>query len=185
VFLPTEGPPPPEALQALRHTVRHQLRDVAERIRWEAPCTAVATSRTFQQLARLCGAAPRRDGPFVERVLGRDDLAHAVDALSRLPAAERAQLPGISAPRAAQSLAGAVVGHTAMKLSGIPALTICPWAIREGILLRTIEDGLHWWDALTAHDGNDDAEPRHMDGQAHRTSHPDHAFGTIAIPPQP
>ena len=60
-----------------------------------------------------------RAGPFVERRLRCSDLGDAVGRLAALPAAERARLPGISAPRAAQSLAGAVVGHTAMKLSGL------------------------------------------------------------------
>ncbi|MEV5438357.1 Ppx/GppA family phosphatase [Streptomyces sp. NPDC052682] len=138
-------PPSPEQLRALRRRVRHQLRDVAARIRWEGPRTAVATSRTFQQLGRLCGAAPGRHGPFVERDLHRRDLREAIARLAALPAVDRARLPGISAPRAAQSLAGAVVGHTAMKLTGLKAVTICPWAIREGVLLRHIEDGPSWW----------------------------------------
>ncbi|MER6676594.1 Ppx/GppA family phosphatase [Streptomyces sp. NPDC000983] len=153
-----EDPPSPERVRALRRSVRHQLRDAAARIRWEGPRTAVATSRTFQQLGRLCGAAPGRHGPFMERLLHRDDLRVAVDRLAELPAAERARLPGISAPRAAQSLAGAVIAHTAMKLTGITEVTVCPWAIREGILLRHIEDGPSWW-ASAAH--ADESVPPH------------------------
>ncbi|MEU6683405.1 Ppx/GppA family phosphatase [Streptomyces sp. NPDC046832] len=144
-FFDDEDPPSPERVRALRRKVRHQLRDVAARIRWEGPRTAVATSRTFQQLGRLCGAAPGRHGPFVDRQMRRSDLRTAITQLAALPAAERAHLPGISAPRAAQSLAGAVVGHTALKLTGIKAVTVCPWAIREGVLLRHIEDGPSWW----------------------------------------
>ncbi|MPY46951.1 Ppx/GppA family phosphatase, partial [Streptomyces phyllanthi] len=126
-FFQGEDPPSAESVKALRRKVRHQLRDVAARIRWEGPRTAVATSRTFQQLGRLCGAAPGRHGPFVERRLHRTDLGAAVERLAALPAAERARLPGISAPRAVQSLAGAVVGHTVMKLTGLKTVTICPW----------------------------------------------------------
>ncbi|MGP4092380.1 Ppx/GppA phosphatase family protein [Streptomyces sp. KR55] len=144
-FLAGQDPPTQEQVRALRRKVRHQLRDVAARIRWEGPHTAVATSRTFQQLGRLCGAAPGRHGPFTDRRMRRADLRAAVVRLASLPAEERALLPGISAPRAEQSLAGAVVGHTAMKLSGLKTVTICPWAIREGVLLRHIEDGSGWW----------------------------------------
>ncbi|MGW0821409.1 Ppx/GppA phosphatase family protein [Streptomyces sp. NPDC002845] len=144
-FFDGQDPPSLQSVKALRRKVRHQLRDVAARIRWEGPRTAVATSRTFQQLARLCGAAPGRHGPFVERKLRRSDLRRSIDRLAVLPAAERAHLTGISAPRATQSLAGAVVGHTAMKLTGLKVVAICPWAIREGILLRHIEDGGAWW----------------------------------------
>jgi exopolyphosphatase/guanosine-5'-triphosphate,3'-diphosphate pyrophosphatase len=33
-----------------------------------------------------------------------------------------------------------------MKLMGIDEVTICPWALREGVLLRCIEDGnADWW----------------------------------------
>ncbi|WP_409467659.1 Ppx/GppA family phosphatase [Streptomyces sp. HC307] len=144
-FLAGQDPPTQEQVRALRRKVRHQLRDVAARIRWEGPHTAVATSRTFQQLGRLCGAAPGRHGPFTDRRMHRADLRAAVVRLASLSAEERALLPGISAPRAEQSLAGAVVGHTAMKLSGLKTVTICPWAIREGVLLRHIEDGSAWW----------------------------------------
>lgn len=144
-FFVDEDPPSPDQVRALRRRVRHQLRDVAARIRWEGPRTAVATSRTFQQLGRLCGSLPGRHGPFVDRTLDRRDLRTAVDRLAALPAARRAELPGISAPRAGQSLAGAVVGHTAMKLAGLRTVTVCPWAIREGVMLRHIEDGAAWW----------------------------------------
>lgn len=148
-FFADHEPPTPEALRAARRRIRHQLRDVAARVRWEGPRTAVATSRTFQQLGRLCGAAPGRHGPFMDRTLRRGDLREAVSTLAALPAAERARLPGISAPRAAQSLAGAVIGHTAMKLTGLTTVTVCPWAIREGVMLRHMEDGPAWWAEVT------------------------------------
>ncbi|MFD7436008.1 Ppx/GppA family phosphatase [Streptomyces sp. NPDC059861] len=146
--LGTGDPPTPADLKALRRKVRHELRDVAARIRWENPAAVAVTSRTFQQLARLCGAAPGRQGVFVHRSMDRADLRAAIDTLAALPAAERAQLPGISRPRARQSLAGAVIGHTAMKLMGLRTVTVCPWALREGVLLRCIEDGPDWWDTL-------------------------------------
>jgi exopolyphosphatase/guanosine-5'-triphosphate,3'-diphosphate pyrophosphatase len=79
--------------------------------------------------------------------MARADLRRAVDRLAGLPVSERAALPGISAARAGQSLAGAIVAHTTLKLMGINEVTICPWALREGVLLRCIEDGnADWWD---------------------------------------
>ncbi|MFG2192157.1 Ppx/GppA family phosphatase [Streptomyces sp. NPDC048639] len=141
-----QDPPRPPALKALRRRVRHELRDVAARIRWEGPRTGVATSRTFQQLARLCGAAPGREGPFVQRGLARRDLRPAIDALAALPTADRSSMPGISQARAGQSLAGAVVAHTTMKLIGLDRVVISPWALREGILLTYLEGGeVPWW----------------------------------------
>jgi exopolyphosphatase / guanosine-5'-triphosphate,3'-diphosphate pyrophosphatase len=156
-YFGTEDPPRREELKELRRRIRHELRDVASRIRWERPRTAAVTSRTFQQLGRLCGAAPGRYGPFVRREMHCRDLREAVRTLAALPAAERAQLPGISAPRAEQSLAGAVVGHTALKLMGLRGAVVCPWAIREGVLLRYIEDGADWWTDIT--DAIDPAVP--------------------------
>ncbi|MGP3926304.1 Ppx/GppA phosphatase family protein [Streptomyces sp. 8N616] len=157
-------PPARRAIKALRRTVRHELRDVAARVRWEAPSTAVATSRTFQQLARLCGAAPGRDGPFVPRRLVRSDLRPVVKRLMQLPAAERAHLPGISAARSRQSLAGAVVAHTTMKLMAIDTVTISPWALREGILLRHLEaGGSAWWPELSSvNDNEEEATTLHL-----------------------
>ncbi|MEU6478732.1 Ppx/GppA family phosphatase [Streptomyces sp. NPDC047017] len=156
-FFPDGQVPSPEQLKALRRSIRHQLRDVAARVRWEGPRTAVVTSRTFQQLGRLCGASPGRHGPFEERELHRAALRRAVGRLAALPPDRRAELPGISAPRAAQSLAGAVVGHTAMKLAGLRTATVCPWAIREGVLLRHIEDGPAWWERISQE--SEDAAP--------------------------
>jgi exopolyphosphatase/guanosine-5'-triphosphate,3'-diphosphate pyrophosphatase len=68
-------------------------------------------------------------------------LRRSIDILAELPAAERAKLPGISAPGAAQSLAGAVVDRTVMKLTGIKTVTVYSWAICEGVFLRYTEDG--------------------------------------------
>lgn len=119
----------------------------------------MATSRTFQQLGRLCGAAPGRHGPFMDRTLRRRDLREAIATLAALPAAERARLPGISAPRAAQSLAGAVIGHTAMKLTGLTSVTVCPWAIREGVMLRHMEDGPAWWAEVSRLTDNEKKAP--------------------------
>jgi exopolyphosphatase/guanosine-5'-triphosphate,3'-diphosphate pyrophosphatase len=137
-------PPRPAQMKKLRKHVRDELFEVATRMRWEGLRTVVATSRTFQQLAQLCGAAPMRAGPFVPRVLRRRDLKAQLDRLARLPAAERAQLPGISAPRARQSVAGAVVAYTTMSLLGVQEVTVCPWALREGILVRRLESATGW-----------------------------------------
>ncbi|GGO84323.1 Ppx/GppA phosphatase family protein [Wenjunlia tyrosinilytica] len=147
--LAAHDPPLPREVRALRRHVRAELQETAARIRWEGPCSAVATSRTLQQLARLCGAAPARHGPFVPRSLARSDLRQALERLSALPAAERSALPGISSARARQAPAGAVVAATAMKSMGIEEMTVCPWALREGVLLRHIEGGgPAWWDGL-------------------------------------
>jgi exopolyphosphatase/guanosine-5'-triphosphate,3'-diphosphate pyrophosphatase len=64
------------------------------------------------------------------------------DAAKRLPAMtadQRAELPGVSLVRAPQLAAGALVADAAMDLLGLTELEICPWALREGVLLRRID----------------------------------------------
>ncbi|GAA4959794.1 Ppx/GppA phosphatase family protein [Nonomuraea thailandensis] len=101
--------------------------------------TAVATSRTFAQLARLCGAPKAKAGPHIVRELHRVDLGGAIELLAARTPTERAQLPGVSAARARQILAGAIVAEATMAALNLAVVRICPWALREGILL----DRLH------------------------------------------
>ncbi|TMR91060.1 hypothetical protein EJK15_52085 [Nonomuraea basaltis] len=97
--------------------------------------TAVATSKTFYQLARLCGAPKAKTGPYISRTLRRDDLRGAIKLLAGKTPGQRAQLPGVSAARARQVLAGAIVADTTMAAFDLACVRICPWALREGILL--------------------------------------------------
>ncbi|CAM5687919.1 Ppx/GppA family phosphatase OS=Streptomyces tendae OX=1932 GN=F3L20_02065 PE=3 SV=1 [Streptomyces tendae] len=59
--------------------------------------------------------------------------------LAGMTAAERAELPGVSEARAGQLLAGAMVAEGAMDLFGVERLEICPWALREGVILRRLD----------------------------------------------
>jgi exopolyphosphatase/guanosine-5'-triphosphate,3'-diphosphate pyrophosphatase len=53
--------------------------------------------------------------------------------------AERARLPGVSEGRARQLLAGALVADAALDLFGVDRLDLCPWALREGLILRKLD----------------------------------------------
>lgn len=100
---------------------------------------AAATSKTFRQLARIAGAAPSTDGMFVRRTLSITDLQSLVNKLSGMTEAERTSLPGVSAGRAGQLVAGAVVAESVMDLLDIKELVICPWALREGVILHRLD----------------------------------------------
>jgi exopolyphosphatase/guanosine-5'-triphosphate,3'-diphosphate pyrophosphatase len=104
-----------------------------------ARCRAVGCSKVFQQLARLTGARSQRDGPFVTRQLRAADLERWIPRLAKLPAAERARLPGISAHRAHQSLAGAIAARALLAATGHEVVDICPWSTREGLLITLLE----------------------------------------------
>ena len=133
-------PPNRSEVRALRRYVRETLSEVVDRLRWESvPRNVVATSKTFKQLARLAGAPPQREGPFVRRVLTLDDVREWIPRLAGMSAAQRARLRGVSQPRARQILAGAVVAHATMSALGVERLRVCPWALREGIMLRHLE----------------------------------------------
>ncbi|MGI5377265.1 Ppx/GppA family phosphatase [Streptomyces sp. CA-251387] len=133
-------PPEPEDIRALRRHVRAQIaRTVGEFSRFGAPDHVVATSKTFKQLARLAGAARSAEGLYVQRDLKRESLEAWVPRLAGMTAAQRAELPGVSEGRAGQLLAGALVAEGAMDLFGVEALEICPWALREGVILRKLD----------------------------------------------
>ncbi len=133
-------PVPPEEVRKLRKHVRAEIaRHVGEVSRYGAPDHAVATSKTFKQLARIAGAAASTEGPFVRRVLRHPGLTELAEKLPRMSPEERAELPGVSERRVPQLPAGAIVADAAMDLFGLPELEVCPWALREGVILRRLD----------------------------------------------
>lgn len=133
-------PPGRKQAQALRKYVDEQLADVvSDLIAAGAPDRAVATSKTLRSLARLTGAAPSKEGPRVPRELTMPGLRQVVGFISRMTADDVAQLEGVSPARAHQLLAGAVVTQSAMTALRLTRLEICPWALREGVILRRLD----------------------------------------------
>ncbi|MFE0252206.1 Ppx/GppA family phosphatase [Streptomyces sp. NPDC059010] len=133
-------PPDSEDIRALRRHVRAQIaRTVGEFSRFGAPDHVVATSKTFKQLARIAGAARSAEGVYTQRELKRESLEAWVPRLAGMTAAQRAELPGVSEGRAGQLLAGALVAEGAMDLFGVETLEVCPWALREGVILRKLD----------------------------------------------
>ncbi|MFE2287773.1 Ppx/GppA family phosphatase [Streptomyces sp. NPDC059443] len=133
-------PPDPADIRALRRHVRAQIaRTVGEFSRFGTPDRVVATSKTFKQLARIAGAARSADGLYVQRDLTRKSLEEWVPRLAAMTTAQRAALPGVSEGRSNQLLAGALVAEGAMDLLGVDSLEICPWALREGVILRRLD----------------------------------------------
>ena len=48
----------------------------------------------------------------------------------------------MSQNRSHQIVAGALVAEASMRALGIEVLEICPWALREGVILRRLEQGV-------------------------------------------
>jgi exopolyphosphatase/guanosine-5'-triphosphate,3'-diphosphate pyrophosphatase len=136
----TGDPPDAKDVKAMR---KHVRAEIAKHIRKFSVTgqadAAVGSSKTFRSLARITGAAPSGEGAYVHRVLEAKALANWVTKLAGMTAKARADLPGVSRARAGQLLAGAVVADAAMDLFGVERLEICPWALREGIILRRLD----------------------------------------------
>ncbi len=136
----SEDPPGRRRVAMLRDWLDSELADASESI-LEAgdPDLAVATSKTFRSLARLTGAAPSAAGPRVKRSLTANGLRQLISFISRMTTADRAELEGVSTERAPQIVAGALVAEASMRMLSIETVDICPWALREGLILRKLD----------------------------------------------
>lgn len=95
----------------------------------------VGTSKTFRTLARLAnywyGDKPQ--------TLEANALLGIIPRLTDMTNDERSKLPGISIGRAEQIVSGAIVARIVMERLAISELEICPWALREGVILKWLD----------------------------------------------
>ncbi len=103
------------------------------------PDLVAATSKTFRTLARLTGAAPYSAGLQVSRQLTLEGLDQLVGFVSRIESSALAELRGVSPDRAHQVPAGAAVAAATMRALDVRCVRICPWALREGVILRRLD----------------------------------------------
>jgi len=133
-------PPGKSEISDLREWLDDQLAPAARKARkLGRPDRSVATSKTFRSLARLTGAAPSSAGLRVRRTLTDTGLRQVIAFISRMSAGDVAELEGVSASRAHQLVAGALVAEASMRAFDVPELEICPWALREGVILRRLD----------------------------------------------
>jgi exopolyphosphatase / guanosine-5'-triphosphate,3'-diphosphate pyrophosphatase len=136
----SSDPPAKEEVAKLRDHVDDCIAKPARKLLSSgAPDRVVATSKTFRTLARLAGAAPSSEGPRVRRVLNRNGLAQVTAFIARMESVDLAELDGVSTARAHQTLAGAIVARAAMDALEVEELELCPWALREGVILRRLD----------------------------------------------
>jgi exopolyphosphatase/guanosine-5'-triphosphate,3'-diphosphate pyrophosphatase len=79
------------------------------------------------------------EGLRVRRVLEAETLRAMLPKLLAMSPSDVAGLPGVSASRAHQIVAGALVADAVMDLFDLAELEICPWALREGIILERLD----------------------------------------------
>jgi exopolyphosphatase/guanosine-5'-triphosphate,3'-diphosphate pyrophosphatase len=135
-----KGSPSDDDVRQLRRKIRADIaRDAGHLLRSGAPDRAAATSKTFRSLARICGAAPSTEGPLVPRTLEAPTLSEWIPKLMRMSHDELVQLPGVSPSRTHQIVPGALVAEACMDIFDLAALEICPWALREGVILERFD----------------------------------------------
>ncbi|MFN8195573.1 MAG: Ppx/GppA phosphatase family protein [Nocardioidaceae bacterium] len=129
-----------DELRTLRRQIRADIaRDAGNLLRAGAPDRAVATSKTFRSLARICGAAPSGDGLLVGRTLPLEALTDWIPRLVAMSPEELKALPGVSPSRTHQIVPGALVAEACMDIFDLSELEICPWALREGVILERLD----------------------------------------------
>ena len=135
-----EDPPSAKSVKELRRYIRATLKPVVRNFNEVGRANVLAgTSKTFRSLARIAGAAPSAAGPYVKRDLNRTDLGIWAQRISAMKSEDRLHLPGVSEARANQLLAGALVAEAALELFEYKKIKICPWALREGLILRRLD----------------------------------------------
>jgi exopolyphosphatase / guanosine-5'-triphosphate,3'-diphosphate pyrophosphatase len=136
----SSDPPGREEIDETREWLEDELTSVAKKVaKHGEPHRVVGTSKTFRSLSRLTGAAPSAAGPRVRRVVTEAGLRQVIAFISRMSASDLAELEGVSPSRAHQLVAGALVAHATMRALNVPELEICPWALREGVILRRLD----------------------------------------------
>ena len=139
LFIP-EDPPGHAAVSALRKHARKEFTRVRDELfaKRPKPNRVVGTSKTIRSLGRLVGGtANAQTGELAQ--LHYQDLKEWEPFLREMPSNVREYLPGVTPERGYQLMAGAVLLRTAMKVFEVETLNISPWALREGIVLRYID----------------------------------------------
>ena len=95
----------------------------------------MATSKTFRTLARLSGHMFSENPKYLESA----NLKTMISKLADMTNKSRAELPGVSNSRAQQIVAGAIVARATMNALDLDRVEICPWALREGVVLRRLD----------------------------------------------
>lgn len=125
-----------KSVMKLRTYIESQLESVLQaKVHHESRDRAIATSKTLRTLARLCGDWFDSDGRTIEL----DAIRKITPKLAEMTTDQRAKLPGVSPNRAKQIVAGAFVTESVMRNLDIDTLEICPWALREGLILKFLD----------------------------------------------
>ena len=138
-YLP-EGTASVDELEVVRKKVRRILEPMVDAFpKSEHPAHAVGTSKTFRSLARLVGAVLRQSGREDTWIMTREQLEDWIPRLAAIEPEQRVALPGITPERTMQIVGGGIVADEIMRSLNVHEVEICPWALREGAILRWLD----------------------------------------------
>ena len=139
-FLPESGVADDDDLEAARKNIRKILEPMVKSFpKSKHPMHAVGTSKTIRSLARLAGAVMRQPGRVDTSIMTIDQLEDWLPRLAAIAPDQRTALPGVTPERTYQIVGGGLVIDEIMKALDVKEIEICPWALREGAILRWLD----------------------------------------------
>jgi exopolyphosphatase/guanosine-5'-triphosphate,3'-diphosphate pyrophosphatase len=125
-----------KSIRTLRDHIENKLEQILPTlVKHQDSDRAIATSKTLRTLARLAGDWFNGSGKNIKIDAIRKISAKLIEMTNQ----ERAKLPGVSENRASQIVAGAFVAESVMRNLDLSELEICPWALREGVVLKWMD----------------------------------------------
>lgn len=125
-----------KSIRELRNYIENKLEQILPSlVKHQDSDRAIATSKTLRTLARLSSDWFDGNGKNIKA----DAIRKISSKLSEMSNEQRAKLPGVSENRASQIVAGAFVAESVMRNLDLNELEICPWALREGVVLKWMD----------------------------------------------
>lgn len=124
-----------KTLKKLDEHIVSTLRPIQEEMKVPINQVGVGTSKTFRTLDKL-------SREFIgDNTVGLtlETISEIANGLAKMTHKERRNLPGVSQTRANQIVAGAYVAKNVLQTFNLRAIQTCPWALREGIVLRRLD----------------------------------------------
>jgi exopolyphosphatase/guanosine-5'-triphosphate,3'-diphosphate pyrophosphatase len=124
-----------KSLKALEEHLEEAISPLAQSLSTFEKDSAAGTSKTFRTLAKIA----HNMFPKYGQHLTLNALEEMVPKLQVLDIKSRQDLPAVSAERAPQIVAGSMVARQLMRTLDLKEIRICPWALREGIVLHRLD----------------------------------------------
>ena len=124
-----------KSLKALEEYLESEISSLAKSLVGYEKDIATGTSKTFRTLSKIAQNLYPKNGTHLTLAA----LDEIVPKLQSLDVQGRSDLPSVSVERAPQLVAGAMVAQELMRALNLREIRICPWALREGIVLQRLD----------------------------------------------